>query len=622
MRRLAPLLILLWAVLPAAALAGAKADDHLVVGLKAYRDGFYELAAKELRAFLDARPDDPRRGELLDLLFRADLARGDEDAARADLEALAALGGERAPKARYWLGWLALRRGDPAGALVHLEASLAQGGEQADARYLAGMAALRAGRSRDAVKHLETFLREHPGDPRRARAWQALVEAVGRAGDPAEAVRTARRALADPAVASDPAVAVAVARAGLAAAAGPRERAAFWRVLAEKAPDPGERLDALVEEGLALAEAGDGQAARRVLERCLAESPEGPRAAEAHLALSDLARKRGDPAAALDHLEAALGLLPPRLRERRLDLERAAFGLALKLKDEARAARHARALLEHEGTLPAAERDRAHLVLARDAARKGNGPEALAHWDAVAPGSRWYRQARLEAARWLLDRGKPGEAEKRLDPILGDDPGGEAHALALAAAEARKDHPRAARLALSLAGSAADPALRAGYLERAAVHLQQAGDEQGYRRVLERLAGEAPGTREGTWAAGELQRMAYEAGDWEAVLRWSEGARKSDPTGAAAYREAEALLETGHPARARRIFETLARRPAPVGPLALARLALLDDRAGRTEAARKGYREALASGGLPPEMAAWVRERLRALGGKARDRDP
>ncbi len=607
---------------PVRAAAGAKADDHLVVGLRAYQDGFYELAAKELRAFLDARPDDPRRGELLDLLFRADLARGDEEAARADLEALAALGGERAPKARYWLGWLALRQGDPAGALEHLEAGLAQGGEQADARYLAGMAALQAGRPRDALRHLETFLREHPGDPRRPGAWQALVDAAGRARDPAAVVRTARRALADPAVASDPAAAAAVARAGLAAAAAPRDRASFWRVLAEKAPDPGERLDALVQEGLALAEAGDGKAARRVLERYLEQSPEGPGAGDAHLALSDLARKRGDRAGALEHLEAALDLPPGRLRESRLDLERAAFGLALKLKDEARAARHARALLEHGASLSGAERDRAHLVLARDAARRGNGPEALAHWDAVGPGSGWYRQARLEAARWLLDRGRPDEAEKRLEPVLEDDPDGEARLLALAAAEARKDHPRAARMALSLAEGARDPGRRAEYLERAAVHLHQAGDEQGYRRVLEQLAGEAPGTRAGAWAAAELQRMAYEAGDWEAVLRWSEGARKGDPSGAAAYREAEALLETGHPDRARRMLEALARTPGPAAPLALARLALLDDRAGRVEAARKGYREALASGGLPPDMAAWVRERLRALGGEARDQTP
>ena len=261
-------------------------------------------------------------------------------------------------------------------------------------------------------------------------------------------------------------------------------------------------------------------------------------------------------------------------------------------------------------------------MLARDAARRGEGPEALSHWDAVAPGSSWYRQARLEAARWLLDRGRPAEAEKRLAPILENDPDGQARLLALAAAEAREDHPRAARMALELAEGAGDPARRAGYLERAAVHLRRSGDEQGYRRVLERLAGEAPGTPAGAWAAGELQHMAYEAGDWEAVLRWSEGARKADPSGAAAYREAEALLATGRPDRARRILETLARRPDSVAPLALARLALLDDRAGRVEAARRGYREALASGGLPPEMAAWVRERLRALGGEARDKTP
>ena len=43
----------------------ASVQDRLTVGLKAYRDGFHDLASKELRAFLAAAPADPRRPDVL-----------------------------------------------------------------------------------------------------------------------------------------------------------------------------------------------------------------------------------------------------------------------------------------------------------------------------------------------------------------------------------------------------------------------------------------------------------------------------------------------------------------------------------------------------------------------------
>ncbi|MHB8765747.1 MAG: tetratricopeptide repeat protein, partial [Deferrisomatales bacterium] len=198
-----------------AAWAAGPAQERLVVGLKAFQDGFHDLAAKELRAFLQAVPADPRRAEVLRVLARAEVARKNWAGARSAYEELAAGKGPGARQARYDLAWVLAQEGKGDAALARLDAYLAEpgGDRRADALVLAA----RLGREADpagAARRLGEFLAAAPGDPRRAVAWAEAVELRLAAGDPAGARDAARQAVADPAVRASPAAHEAVALAG------------------------------------------------------------------------------------------------------------------------------------------------------------------------------------------------------------------------------------------------------------------------------------------------------------------------------------------------------------------------------------------------------------------------
>ncbi len=597
--------------------AAAGGRDRLIVGLNAFRDGFYDLAVKELRAYLQEVPESPRRAELLDLVFRAEVARGNPEGARDVLRVLAGLGGRRGREALYWLGWLDARESRPARALEYLEAYLDAGGGEhtGEARFLAGLVALEAGQPDRAERHFGAYLKEYPAGERRVAAWEARVRALERLGRTRDAVRVLGEALEDPVVARDPAAVARLARAGVRLAVSAEERARFWGILAARAERAAERSEARFREGAAWAEAGRLSEAIRALTAYLEKAPQGPRAAEAHLLLADLERRQGRLQKALIHLEAALDRGDdPAVRSRMTELRRAAFALALKLGMEDRAAVHARKLLAGKAPLRPAERARAHLVLARRAARAGRAKEALAHWDAVPrDGGTLFRTARTEAARWLLEHGRPAEALDRLSPLLDNKPDPEVVRLALVAAEEAGDQKAAARLSLKAAEAERDADRKAGFLLRAALHYRKAEDPTRYREILAMLASPPlSGTKEGGWAAAELQRIAFEAGDWEGVLRWSGQARKADPDGAVAFRQAEALARLGRLEEAARIWEALSEKPGPWRGAALVRLGTLADQAGRADRARALYEQAVRAG-VPEETARWVRERLAAL---------
>lgn len=615
--------LLLLAGAPGTSQTQAPAQSRLVVGLKAFQDGFHDLAAKELRAFLAAAPGDPRRAEVLAVLAQAELLREDWPGARQALGELAAAGGPGARDAPYWLGWVAAREGKPSEALNHLDAYLSrEGGDyRADALYLAGDLARRLGRPGVAAGRFARFLETAPLDSRRPSAWLGLVDARAE-DDPAAARETARRALAEPGVAADAPAAEALALAGIEAARGsgdPAAEAAFWGFLAGRARDGALRQRARYEEGAALVRAGDGPevraAARKALQAYLLASPRGPQAAAAHLLLADLAQAppEGDRARALEHLEAALEFpTDPAVAPRATQLRRAALELALAAGDGVRAAGHARALLGEEASLPPEDRARVRLALA---AAAPTAAEALEHWEAVPAGTAPFRDARLLAARTLLEAGRPADALARLEPLLSaDDPDSEAHLTALAAAEAAGDHRRAAALAERLAERPPPGTSAAEFLHRGALALRAAGDDPGYARALEALAAHGPGDPRGAWAGAELAGRAYEREQWEEVLRWSRAAT----LGAPAYREAEALYRLGRAAEARAAFEALGGREGPDRAAALARLGTLSDQAGDARAAADAYRAALAAG-LPTEAAVWVQERLKLLEGEAQD---
>ncbi|GAB4270733.1 MULTISPECIES: tetratricopeptide repeat protein [Deferrisoma] len=591
------------------ALAGPR--EHLEVGLKAYRDGFHELAAKELRAYLEAKPDDPDRRDLLDLLFRAEVARKNPEGARWALERLVEADD---PEARYWLGWLAWRVGRPEEAREHLGRYLDEGGgaHAADAWLLAAAAAEALGHWRDAAEMYRAFLAGAKGDSRRASAWLGLVGALSKEGAPGAVAAACRESLADPGVLEDREARLAIARAGAAASQTPEDAAFFWERVAEWTPDREERARALLGLGRARAEAGNRDGAGRALEGFLQLVPKGEEAVSARLLLADLAREAKDLRGALRHLEGALAAGAEGARA--LEIHRAAFALAKRLGDGESLRRHGRAILDRGAkAVPRDELDRVRWTLADDARARGRWQEAVALWDGIAEGSALGRSARVEAARALLENGKPGEALRRIEPLLGAQSTLDEWLLALAAAEAAGDAARAARFAEAAAGKA-PPGEAPALLERAAVHAEASGDGERARVLRVRLAQAYPGSPQGRRAALMLQAEAFQAQDWAEVLRWSAAAREADASGAAAFREAEALARIGRAPEARKRWEELAGQPGPFRGRALLRLGLEADRSGDPADALARYRAALEAG-LPPEAETWVRGRIEELEG-------
>ncbi len=589
----------------------ASSQDRLTVGLKAYRDGFHDLASKELRAFLAAAPADPRRPDVLRVLAQVEMARSDWKAARAVWEEVRALGGPSGREAGYWLAWVASRAGEGKEALALLDRYLgAKGGERrVDALFLAAELSEGVEPPARRAERYGAFLKGAPGDPRRAVAWAGRVSATRPAG--AGAVRAAvGDALADAALRAEPEALEAVVLAGVEAArqqGDPAGEAGLWAALAAGAGDRQVRARALCEEGLARARVGEAPGARSALETCLREDPKGPLAVKAHLALSDVLRSAGDLAGALRHLEAALARPDdPAVKERLLEVRKAAMAVAVAAGDAAGAARHASQLLAREKELTAEERGVVRLTLA---AAAGGIDQAVVHWDGVPPGATGYEEARLLAARALLGAARAREALDRLEPLLASEGvSGEVLLTALSAAEAVPDPVRAAGLCLRLAAGSPDGKDRAAFLERRARHLKDAGDEGAYVSSLESVAetrdpARAPG------AASELVDRAFRSGDWEGVLRWAPLAREGGEPGRAAYQEAEALWALGRADEARAAFAAQADDAGPFRAAALARLGALLEAEGRRDEALLAYRRALEAG-LDGSAADAVRARL------------
>jgi tetratricopeptide (TPR) repeat protein len=596
--------------------------DRLVIGLKAFRDGFHDLAAKELRAFLKAAPDDPRRLEILFILSRIEIAKENWPGARRVLEEITRGEGPRAREAPYWIGWVLAKEGNRQGALELLDAYLQEpGGERrADALVLAAELAREEGDLAGAANRLAAHIEEAPKDPRRPAVWLELLRALKDSGQVARARDTARRALADPAVGRDSAVLEAVALAGIdaaRAASDPGAEAAFWAALAAGAASQPLRLRARFEEGLARLGARDVTAARRALEAYLKAAPQGTYAAHSYLLLADLMRQAGDRAGALSQLEAALERpLDPVVEPRLAQLRESAYSLALALGDPKRAAVLMRELTTLGAPLSQEKQEILLLALARDALKTGDVEGALGHWNALPPGSAQYRTAGLLAARTLIAQGRPADALKWLEPLLvGEDPGAEAHLVALAAAEAAGDLHRAAELCAEIADQPPPGVSGAEYLHRRAAHLEFLEDLEGYTSAMEELAHRFPGDPRAVWAAKELQKRAFEVGDWDGAVVWAEGAKggaEGDPTGEAAYLEAEALSRLDRTAEAEQAFRSIGALPGPFRAKALARLGVILDRAGKPDEAQRVYRQAL-DGGLEGDAAAWVKDRLASF---------
>ncbi|MDF1555617.1 MAG: hypothetical protein P1P84_21270 [Deferrisomatales bacterium] len=597
--------------------AAADADERLTVGLKAFQDRFYSLAAKELQAFLQAAPEDPRRARVLSVLSRAEIGQENWDGARGALEQLRGAGGD-AEEALYWLVWVAGRQGDGPAAVQYAEqyVGLPGGGGQraGDVLEIAARAAWQGKQFADAARLYGRFLSGVAADPRRPSIWAGRIAALEQSGAaPTDLLRAVDAALGEGV--PDTRLRATVAEAGVRAAravGNHRREAELWRALAGAATDPALQRRARLETGLASARAGDQATAEKALAGFLGQYRSGEDAARAHLALAGLARQRQGWDAVILHLEAVLALPEgERAGQPASALHRGALAAALAVGKEDVAAPHAAALLTGGAELGVEEQGTVRLLLGRRAA--GDDPAAaVRHLLAVPEKATGYRDARLAAATLLAETGKAGQALAVVQPFLdGPRADAEVQRVALAAAEGAGEWQRAALLADALAAAAPRGAEQRALARRAALHWLQAGDAGGYESALQALASGEDPDEESRWAATELQRLTFERGEWEASVAWA--LRGGDaPSGEGGLRYAEALEKLGRGAEALPILETVAAQGGAQAGTALARIGAAHDRAGRWQQARDAYGAALVAG-VPEAASGWLRQRLGDL---------
>jgi len=613
--RLLLLLFLLVGTAWVSSAPAAEADERLTVGLKAFQDQFYSLAAKELRGFLAAAPEDPRRTQVLAVLAQAELAQEDWGGARQTLEQWQAAGGD-AEEALYRLAWVAARQEDARAAVAYADqyGKLPRGERAGDVYEWAAATAWQKGAFADAARLYAGFLEKLPGDSRRPAIWAGRIAALERTGAPSQAVLGEVDAALGEGL-PEAGVRARVAQAGIRAARSlgvNRREAALWEVLAEVGGDPTRQRRARLETGLAATRAGDDVAAEKALMGFVAQYRAAPDVVEARLALADLARRREDWAAVLAQLEAVLAA-PEAVRDGQPthDLRRGALAAALALGNETAAGVHAAALLSGDAVLSPAERGAVHQLLGRRAAASDPGA-AVDHWLAVPEGSPQYVESRLAAASLLIQTGQARQALALVQSLLdGPRAGPEVQRVALAAAEGAGEWQRAALLADALAAGLPRGSEQQAVARRAALHWLQAGDGAAYERGLQGLASDATGDMTSRWAAAELQRLTFERGEWQASVTWAERAGGTEDA-EVGLRHAAALEKLGREGEALKQLEMLAAREGEWAGPALARAGSIHDRAGRWQPAREAYQAALAAG-VPGDAAGWLRQRLGEL---------
>ncbi len=597
----------------------AGADERLTVGLKAYQDRFYSLATKELRAFLEAAPQDPRRARVLSVLAQAEIGQENWDGARRVLEQWREAGGD-AEEALYGLAWVAGRQGDGPAAARYAEQYVglpgAYGKRGGEVLELAARAAWEGKHFADAARLYGRFLAGMAADPRRPNIWAGRIAALEQARAASkEVLQVVDGALGEGV--PDGKLRALIAEAGVRAARATgnhRREAELWRVLAGAGTDPALQRRARLETGLASARAGDDGSAEKALGGFIKQYRSGDDAAQAHVALADLARKRQGWDAVILHLEAVLALPEgERAGQPVAEFHRGALTAALAVGNEDAAVPHAAALLSGGTELTPEELGAVHLLLGRRAA--GSDPEAaVRHWLAVPGSTSGHRDARLAAAALLTETGKAGQALAVVQPFLdGPRAGPEVQRVALAAAEGAGEWQRAALLADALAAASPRGAEQRALARRAALHWLQAGDASGYESALQGLASGEAIDEESRWAAMELQRLTFERGEWEASVVWALRARGGRaPGGEEGLRHAEALEKLGRGAEALPILESVAAQGGARAGTALARIGAAHDRAGRWQQAREAYAAALGAG-VPEAATGWLRQRLGQL---------
>lgn len=188
LRRPGALLILLFVLVSVApaSVSGPMADRLWIVGSQAFEDTLYDLAYRELGRFLEAFPEDPRRGDALFLRAKAAFALGRYAEALGEFEAA-----EFVPLTLVTPGEPIFWQGE---ALFKLKRFAAARERYArfiranptspfvdDALYARGWSALELGQLDDALESFRRLLTDRPESPLAPSAAYALVRELAHA---------------------------------------------------------------------------------------------------------------------------------------------------------------------------------------------------------------------------------------------------------------------------------------------------------------------------------------------------------------------------------------------------------------------------------------------------------
>lgn len=607
----------LFSALGSSAVADGKLEDRLRVGLNAFQDGFYSLAAKELWVYVDGVPDDSIRSEVLYVLAQAEIAQKRWVQAEKALRTLSSSGtAMNFDDIGYLLGWVLSQEGRKKEALNELIKALEepQSSRYADAVYLAAEISRDLGDHGQTAKYFALFINSAQGDSRTVSVWPLLIEAHVQAGNFSMAKESALKALLDKAVAATPGIFETAALQGIKAArksSDEKTESVIWGYLTEGKGGPALAERAHFEKGAALHRAGDNAAAKKTLSNYVEKFPDGAHVANSLLLLVEIAKGEKDDRAALAHVETALALNNnQQIRKKRSELLQTAFSLALSLKEGKKAVARAKELLTGGGSLSPEMKGLVHNTLGVAEFESGDVDAAVSHFDSIPKESGLSSEAKITAASILIKYGRAKEALRRLEPMLkNENINGDLLIMALKAAEESGNKKLSAELGVRvverrLVGEGADE-----LLYRAAGFQRELNNEKEAYEILKMLAMQFTNSPYSPIAAFELQKKAFNDKNWETVILWSSVAKNQKESTSAAYLEAEALFKQNRVQEAMEAYSVLAEASGEYKGTALARLGSLLEKQGRGAEALATYKKAVEAG-LKGEMAGWVQNRL------------
>jgi tetratricopeptide (TPR) repeat protein len=253
------------------------------------------------------------------------------------------------------------------------------------------------------------------------------------------------------------------------------------------------------------------------------------------------------------------------------------------------------------------------LTLAQAAEKGGRVDEAADAYLQVPPGTKRYREARVIAARLLLEADRPKETLEIIAPFLSEpDSEGEIRRIGLVAAEKTKESEAALGYIDALLADLPDGMDEGDLLLRKAGHLEALDRVKESSETLLEVTRSGPPSAEIAQAAFAKMQQAFHGGDWAGVLDWAEAAQAGENPREALFYQAEALWELGRKGEAKPVYEELALEQDNRAGGAAVRLGMLAEESNDPSEALLWFRVALDRP-TPDAAADYAYERVRAL---------